>query len=159
MPIGTDPSQFPGSRGYAELNFPIEEQAIVQFVFPSIPKAGQYRLIVKYNQLGVSRRPRMIISQPGIQGQYPARVSLHVNCEPPCHTIVVDSVNINEDAVFDLVQAPLVVDMTLEGINVLIDSIIAVPEEFFTADIPKGEQFIQECNVTTGMFRYSLHDA
>lgn len=149
--IGADQRLFPGSRGYAMLEFSSSQLATVQFIFPSIPRAGQYRLVFRYNQLGFSRRPTLLISQGAIFHQ--ARVSLHTNCERPCYSTAINSMNISEDAVFDLIEGPLAVDMRLEAINVLIDSVIAVPEEFYSADIPGGEQFIQECNITTGMFR------
>lgn len=75
VPIGTDQTLFPGSRGYAMLEFSDEELAMVQFVFPSIPMAGRYRLVFRYNQLGVSRRPTVMIMQGEMA--VTARVSTH----------------------------------------------------------------------------------
>ncbi len=151
VPIGTDQTLFPGSRGYAMLEFSDEELAMVQFVFPSIPMAGRYRLVFRYNQLGVSRRPTVMIMQGGMA--VTARVSLQTNCEAPCYSTVVESANINQDAIFDLSEGQLTVTVSLEAINVLIDSLIAIPEEFYAAEIPGGEQFSQECDVTTGIVR------
>ncbi len=134
------------------LEFSDEELAMVQFVYPSIPKAGRYRVVFRYNQLGVSRRPTVLILQGGMA--VTARVSLHTNCEAPCYSTVVESANINQDAIFDLVEGQLTVIISLEAINVLIDSLIAIPEEFYAAEIPGGEQFSQECDVTTGIVRW-----
>ena len=151
MPIGIDHTLFPGSRGHAVLEYGDEELVTAQFVFPSIPRAGRYRIVFRYSLSGSSRRPMVMVMQGGTSVS--GRVLFYVSCVPPCHEAVATSQDVNQVAVFDLVEDSLSVQISLTGINVLIDSIIAIPEEFYAAAVPEREQFSEECDVTMAMFR------
>lgn len=157
--VAANELNFPGftSRGYAVFNYGSNQRVIVQYMFPSLPKASRYRLVFHYTKLGQSRRLNVMTAQGS--RVYSSRVTLNGNCIPPCYATLTNSENTSQIAEFDFDEGPVVIQMALSSVNFFLDSIVAIPQEFYMpSNIPNVDQFLQECDVTTSMtFRSVVH--
>ena len=116
---------------------------IAQWVFPSLPQATRYHIVFHYINRDFSRRPPVTISQGGVV--YSSRVTLLSNCgAPSCYSVLSNE--------FDLTQEEMVVAVSLSSVNILLDTVIAIPEEFYNATLARSleqrERFVQDCDVT-----------
>lgn len=155
--VAADELDFPGftSRGYAVLEYRIDQNVIVQYVFPSLPRASRYRLFFRYARLTQSRRLLVTVTQGS--REYNSRVTLDQNCVPPCNAFLANSENISQILDFDFDEGPVVLKMSLSSINFLLDSIVALPQELYMpVNFSSGNQFLQECDVT-GPLRFVIH--
>ena len=131
-------------------NFDNTQRVSVQYMFPSLPKGSRYRLVFRYAKLGQSRRFLVMITQGS--RIYSSRVTLTGNCNPPCYATLTDSANSSQTAEFDFDEGPVVIQMSLSSVNFFLDSIIAIPQEFYMPELsnfPDADQFLQECDATT----------
>ena len=160
--IGTDSIAFPGFsfRGYAQLEFSSNERVLVQWVFPSLPRTTNYQFIVRYRNIGNSRRLVGSVSQAGTVLNSRITFIREDNCMHPCFAALENSATPQspEPANFPLNnQDPVIITITLSSTNILLDAIIALPEEFYNppnSSIIDNGRFIQECNISDGELRY-----
>lgn len=142
-------------------NFDSNQRVPVQYMFPSLPKGSRYRLVFRYANLGQSRRFLVMITHGSTV--YSSRVTLTGNCIPPCYTTLTDSADNSQIAEFDFDEGPVVIQMSLSSVNFFLDSIIAIPQEFYMPELsnfPVADQFLQECDVaTSGAFRSVMYHA
>jgi hypothetical protein len=159
--IGTDSITFPGFsfRGYAQLEFSSNERVLVQWVFPSLPQATSYQFIVRYRNLGNSRRLVGSVSQAETTMNSRITFIREDDCMHPCFAVLENPATPQnrEPANFLLNnQDPVIITITLSSTNILLDAIIALPEEFYNppnSSIIDNGRFIQECNITDGELR------
>ena len=153
---------FPGfsSRGYAQLEFGSAERVLVQWVFPSLPQTTTYRFIVRYRNLGNSRRVVGTVSQgENIANAIITFVSDR-NCIHPCYADFENPTTPKspEPANFLLNNlGSVTITLTLSSTNILLDAIIALPEEFFNPSNSSNinyMRFMQECSISNGGLRY-----
>ena len=159
--IRTDSIAFPGFsfRGYAQLEFSSNERVLVQWVFPSLPQTTNYQFIVKYRNLGNSRRLVGSVSQAGTVINSRITFIREGDCMHPCYAVFENAATpqSSEPANFLLNnQDPVIITITLSSTNILLDAIIALPEEFYNppnSSIINNGRFIQECNISDGELR------
>lgn len=153
---------FPGfsSRGYAQLEFGSTERVLVQWVFPSLPQTTTYRFIVRHRNRGSSRRLVGTVSQGG--NVVNARITFvrDLDCIHPCYADLESPATpkIPEPANFLLNdQDPVTITLTLSSTNILLDTIIAIPEEFFNPLNSSNidyMRFMQDCSISNGELWY-----
>lgn len=159
--IGGSSATFPGfsSRGYAQLVFGSNERVLVQWVFPYIPQTTNYRFIVRYRNLGNSRRLVGTVTQSGAVMNTRVTFISDQNCNHSCYADLENpaSPQSPEPANFPLNdQDPVTITMSLSSTNVLLDAIIALPEEFFSPSNLSNidyMRFTQECDISNGELR------
>lgn len=160
--VRTDSTAFPGFsfRGYAQLEFSSNERVLVQWVFPSLPQTTNYQFIVRYRNLGNSRRLVGSVSQAGTFMNSRITFIRESNCMHPCFAVLENPATpqSNEPANFPLNnQDPVIITMTLSSANILLDAIIALPEEFYNppnSSVIDNIRFVEECNISDGEIRY-----
>ena len=104
------------------------QQETVQWMFPSLPRASTYQLVLRYANIGVptsSQAPVATVLQ-GSQ-MYTPRFIIEPSCVPPCHasSMFPDFMDGQLDfrlAEFDLSEDPVTVTLELSSIDVLIVS-------------------------------------
>ena len=159
--IGTNPIAFPGFsfRGYAQLEYSSNERVLVQWVFPSLPRATSYQFVVRYRNLGNSRRLVGSVSQGETTMNSRITFIREGDCMHPCFAVLENPATpqSQEPANFLLnSQDPVIITISLSSINILLDAIIALPEEFYNppnSSIIDNGRFIQECNIYDGELR------
>ena len=152
---------FPGfsSRGYAQLEFGSAERVLAQWVFPSLPQTTTYRFIVHYRNVGNSRRIVGTVSQGGNIASAIITFVSDRNCIP-CYADLENPTTPKspEPANFLLNnQGSVTITLTLSSTNILLDTIIALPEEFFNPTNSSNidyTRFMQECSNSNGGLRY-----
>ena len=160
--VRTDSACFPGFsfRGYAQLEYSSSERVVVQWVFPSLPHTTNYRFIVRYRNLGNSRRMVGSVSQAGKIMNSRITFIREGNCMHPCFAVLENPATpqCTEPANFPLNdQDPVIITMTLSSTNILLDAIIALPEEFYNppnSSVVDNVKFIEECYISNGDLRY-----
>lgn len=160
--VRTDSAAFPGFsfRGYAQLEFSSNERELVQWIFPSLPQTTNYRFIAIYRNLGNSRRLVGSVSQAGTIMNSRITFIREGNCMHPCFAILENPATPQspEPANFPLNdQDPVIITITLSSTNILLDAIIALPEEFYNppnSSVIDNVRFIEECNISDGELRY-----
>ena len=160
--IGGSSVTFPGfsARGYAQLEFSSTERVLVQWVFPNLPQTTNYRFIVRYRNLGSSRRLVGMISQSGTVVNTRVTFIRDSDCTHPCYANLENAATPQnpQPANFTLNdQDPVTITITLSSTNILLDAIIALPEEFFNpSNISSIDymRFLQECSISNGELRY-----
>lgn len=159
--IGTDSIAFPGFsfRGYAQLEYGSNERVLVQWVFPSLPRATSYQFVVRYRNLGNSRRLVGSVSQGVTTMNSRITFIREGDCMHPCFAVLENPATpqSQEPANFLLnSQDPVIITISLSSTNILLDSVIALPEEFYNppnSSIIDNGRFIQECNISDGELR------
>ena len=160
--IGTDSIAFPGFsfRGYAQLEVSSTERVLVQWVFPSLLRTTNYQFIVRYRNLGNSRRLVGSVSQAGTVMNSRITFIREGDCMHPCFAVLENPATPQspEPANFPLNnQDPVIITITLSSTNILLDAIIALPEEFYNppnSSVIDNSRFIQECTISDGELRY-----
>lgn len=160
--VETSAATFPGfsSRGYAQLEFSSDERVLVQWVFPRLPRTTNYRFIVRYRNPGNSRRLVGTVSQGGTVENTRVTFIRDRDCVHPCYADLGNPATPQtpEPAIFLLNnQDPVTITMTFSSTNILVDAIIALPEEFYNpsnSSITDSVRFLQECDVANGELRY-----
>ena len=160
--IGADTITFPrfSFRGYAQLEFSSNERVLVQWIFPLLPQTTNYRFIVRYRNLGNSRRLVGSVSQGGTTMNSRITFVRENDCVHPCFAVLENPATPQnpEPANFPLNdQDPVTITITFSSTSILLDAIIALPEEFFNpsnSSIIDNFRFIQECNISSGELRY-----
>ena len=162
--FGANPVTFPefSSRGYAQLEYDNSQRVSVQWVFPDLPRTTNYRFIVRYRNIGISRRVVGMI----IQGETSMNTRITFvrdhDCMHPCYADLENPSQPQnpEPAYFHLnTQDSVAIAMTFSSTNILLDAIIALPEEFVNpSNLSKIDftRFIQECNISSGELRYEI---
>lgn len=159
--ISSNSSTFPNfsSRGYAQLSFNSSERASVQWILPSLPRTTTYRFFVRYCNLGGSRRLVGTLSQGEIMWNTRITFVQNDSCLHPQYAVLQDSMHPQSKipANFSLnVRDPVTILLGFSSTNILLDAIIALPEEFFNpSNLSNIDhlRFMQECITSDGNFR------
>ena len=88
---------------------------MVQWMFPSLPAASRYQLVLRYGNFGTSRTLGVTVMQGG--QVYNARLALLGGCSPPCYATLSNASFINQAAEFQLSEGPATITMSLSGVN------------------------------------------
>ena len=104
----------------------------MQWVFPSLPRASTYQLVLRYANIGVptsSQAPMVTIMQ-GSQ-MFTPRFIIEPSCVPPCHAAsvfpdIMDGQLGFRLAEFDLSEGPVTVTMELSAIGILVVSPLSI---------------------------------
>lgn len=159
--IQTDSIAFPGFsfRGYAQLEFSSTERVLVQWVFPSLPQATRYQFIVRYRNLGNSRRLVGSVSQAGTIMNSRITFIRESDCMHPCFAVLENPAAPQSPEPVNVPlnnQDPVIITISLSSTNILLDAIIALPEEFYNppnSSIIDNGRFIQDCDISDGELR------
>jgi len=90
-------------------------QVMVQWMFPSLPAASRYQLVLRYGNFGTSRTLGVTVMQGG--QVYNARLALLGGCSPPCYAMLSNASFISQAAEFELSEGPATITMSLSGVN------------------------------------------
>ena len=159
---GANSDIFPGFfwRGYARLEFGSDERVLVQWVFPSLSKTTNYQFFVRYRNIGSSRRVNGMVSQRGNNVNTRITFVRDSDCSHPCYAHLENATALqrHDRGAYPLNdQDPVTITLTLSSTNILLDAIIALPEEFFNPSNSSNidyVRFMQECNISNGELRY-----
>ena len=155
VPHNSDPSLFPGysGRGYASLNYSLSENVQGQWTFLSLPSSSDYKFSFLYSNHAERSRRLLVVVTQGSQ-RYDARITFNASCVK-CSDFLSSPDQVSVPFNISLTQSLVSITISLSSIDISLDAIVAVPREFFNpTNLAASRQFLQECNIISGSFKY-----
>jgi len=149
VPQSSSSSAFPGysGRGYAVFNVSETERVMGQWIIPSLPRAGDYQLLLLYsNPVRKSRRLDASVNQNNndVEDLFVDIGASCISCIAPLSANPRAPITHNFTLTSDDM---LTLNLVFTTIQVLLDAIIAVPQEFaglgaFDGDLSARDTFM-----------------